>query len=187
MQRKLPWLFFILFLVIPQLFVNADTVSDQRAALQAQLDQINAQIQSNQGDLAKKQQQRTSLERDVAILDSKIQAAQLGIKARDLTLRQLKNSVGDKERGISSLDAKVVAGHASVGQMLRETRTIDNISLVEIALGTSLSDLMKEIDDFGTIQRALGKSFNDLALVRSDLAARKQALEDQQMILTVNP
>ena len=80
MQRKLPWLFFILFLVTPQLFVNADTVSDQRAALQAQLDQINAQIQSNQGDLAKKQQQRTSLERDVAILDSKIQAAQLGIK-----------------------------------------------------------------------------------------------------------
>ena len=175
-------LFFVEFSIsaIVPTAAYADAYSDQRVALQAQLDQVNAEIKQNQTQLASQQQQRTSLERDVAILDSKIQAAQLEIKARDIRIRQLKDSVNDKERGISALDDKVIAGHASIAQMIRRTHTIDDLSLVEIALGNSLSHLMQEIDDFGSVQRALNKSFSDLAVVRSDLAARKLALEDQQ-------
>jgi len=158
----------------------ADSDSDQRAALQMQLDQLNIQIQSNQSQLDGLQQQRTSLERDVAILDAKIKDAQLGIKARDLTIRQIKAGINDKERGIFSLDTKVASGQESVAQMLRETRMIDDLSLVEIALGGNLQDLMQEIDDFGAIQRSLDASFTQMATARADLAARKQALEDQQ-------
>ncbi|MDE2021865.1 MAG: hypothetical protein KGI71_03040, partial [Patescibacteria group bacterium] len=75
--------FFVLFAVcffFTPLIARADTASDQRAALQMQLDQINGEIKQNQATLSQLQTQRTSLERDVAILDSKIQAAQLGIK-----------------------------------------------------------------------------------------------------------
>jgi membrane-bound lytic murein transglycosylase B len=41
-------------------------------------------------------------------------------------------------------------------------------------------DVMREIDDFGTIQRALGVSFDEIAAIRNDLAARKNALQEQQ-------
>ncbi len=174
----------ICFLVagLPTSFLFADEANDaaQKAALQAQLDQINTQIKQNQAGLGQLQTQRTSLERDVAILDAKIKDAQLAIKARDLTLRQLKGGISDKEKGISTLDSKVATGQESVAQMLRETHVIDNTSFAAIALAGSLQGLMREIDDFEVIQRALSSSFAQMAAARSDLASRKTALEDQQ-------
>jgi len=158
----------------------ADTASNQRAALQAQLNQIEADIQSTQATLSQQQQQRQSLERDVSILDSKIKVAQLGIKQRALTIQQLKESIAEKEQGITALDAKVDKGRDSIAQMVRETHMIDKMSLVEIALGGTLSDVVREIDDFGTIQRALAMSFQEIATTRDDLFARKIALQDQQ-------
>jgi peptidoglycan hydrolase CwlO-like protein len=165
------------FLALP---VHADTADNQRAALQAQLDQINQEIKQNQAQLSLEQQERTSLERDVAILDSKIQEAQLEIKQRTLTIQQLNDNIAQKEQGIEGLDTQVAAGEASLAQILRETNQIDNTSLAEIALNGNLSEMFQEIDDFQMIQQALGSSFTIMAAQRSDLSARKQALEQQQ-------
>jgi peptidoglycan hydrolase CwlO-like protein len=173
---------FVAALLVFPAFVGADEASDaaQKAALQAQLDAINVQIKQNSAGLSQLQTQRTSLERDVAILDAKIKDAQLAIKARDLAIRQLKASIAEKESGIRNLDSKVADGHESIAQMLRETRQIDDLSLVQIALAGNLSDLMQEIDDFQSVQRALDIAFKKMGEARDDLSARKLALEDQQ-------
>lgn len=166
--------------VFAPLFSLADTTADQRAALQSQLDEINKEIQQNQTQLAQEQTQRTSLERDVAILDSKIEQAQLQIKQRNLTITQLKDGIADKQAGIDSLDTQVAAGEASLAQILRRTEQIDDTSFAQRALQGSFSDLFGEIGDFEIVQRALGESFTAMATQRSDLAARKAALQDQQ-------
>lgn len=178
MRFRLPLIVVLCAFALPAIVV-ADTASD-RAALQAQLDQLETDILRNQTNLAQQQKQRASLERDVAIVDAKIKDAQLGIKARDLAIKQLKDGILDKTRGIGQLDERVQAGRQSIAQMIRETRQIDDYSLVEIALGSSLSDLLHEVDRFTTIQEALGERFTHIANVRSDLAARKVALEEQQ-------
>lgn len=160
---------------------QTDTIANQQQALQAQLNEINKEIEQNQSQLAVQQKQRTSLERDVAILDFKIQEAQLEIKQRNLTIRQLKASITQKQTGIEDLDAQVSAGQASLAQILRETDQIDNTSLVQLVLGGgSLTDVFQEVESFQTIQKALGTSFTMMAAQRSDLSARKQALEEQQ-------
>lgn len=178
MRFRVPLIVVLCAFALPAIVV-ADTASD-RAALQAQLDQLETDILRNQTNLAQQQKQRASLERDVAIVDAKIKDAQLGIKARDLAIKQLKDGILDKTRGIGQLDERVQAGRQSIAQMIRETRQIDDYSLVEIALGSSLSDLLHEVDQFATIQEALGERFTHIANVRSDLAARKVALEEQQ-------
>lgn len=161
--------------------VHADTIDDQRASLQQQLDQIQKDIVQNQTQLATEQRQRTSLERDVSIMDSKIQAAQLGIKQRDLTLQSIRNDITRKAQGIQGLDSQVMEGQASLGQIIRETQQIDDTPLVIQTLNSgTISDLFKEQDSFDVIKKALGESFTQMANTRSDLSARKQALEDQQ-------
>lgn len=158
---------------------SALTVAD-RAALETQLQEVETRIKQSQAGLSQLQQQRASLERDVAILDAKIQVAKLGIKARDLVIRELQASIADKEFAIGALDARVVAGQASLAQILRHTREIDDTSLVTILLNGTLSDVFADIDNFQTIQRSLSDSFRHIATVRSDLSARKKALEIQQ-------
>jgi membrane-bound lytic murein transglycosylase B len=177
--------FLLLFGLAPFAFAQAPASgsqldAQQKAALQAQLDLINSQIAKNQGDLSQLQTQRTTLERDVAILDAKIRDAQLAIRARDLTILQIKGGVREKELGISVLDSKVAQGQESVAQMLRETRVIDEMSLAQIALAGNLQDLMQEIDDFQTIQRALSVSFAQMEAAKDDLNSRKVALEEEQ-------
>lgn len=158
----------------------ADANTDQRAALQAQLDQIEKDIANNQGTLSQLQAQRTTLEGDISILDNKIATAQLQIKQTDLTLTQLGSDITSQQQGISEVDAQVEKGQESVAQILRRTREIDDIPPVELALSGSLSDYFQDIDSFDQVQGALGDAFTQLANTRNDLSDKKSDLEDQE-------
>lgn len=181
MRMRIRSLFFVLVLMSSApLYARADTTADERARLQAQLAQVQSEIQQTQTQLAGAQKQRTSYERDVAILDFKIREAQLQIKQRDLTIKALKTSAGQKQQGISNLDSKVASDQTSLAQILRDTQQMDDTPFVVLALGNSLTDMFQDMDDFERIQAAMHTSFTRMATERSDLSARKIALEEQQ-------
>ena len=159
---------------------GADVIANQRAELERQLRLIETDIKANQGVLAEKQKQRVSLERDAAILDAKIKVAKLGIKARDIVLKNIQSGIKDKADAIRSLDGKVANSQDSLAQILRRTREIDETTPVELALGGSITDIFNDIDAFQTIQRALDSSFKEMATTRIDLSFRRSALEEQQ-------
>jgi len=153
----------------------------QRAALQAQLDQIERDIANNQGALTDLQRERTTLERDIAILDNKIKTAQLQIRQSDLTLRKLGTDISDKQAAIREVDERVEKGQEALAQILRKTREIDDTSLATMLLSSgTLSDVFQEIDSLETLQRSLSVSFQQMAALRSDLSGRKFALEEKQ-------
>lgn len=173
--------FAVALIVLTPLSADAAMSPQERAALEAQLAQVEAEIKQNQTQLSLQREQRASYERDVAILDSQIRAAQLGIKARNLRIKELKSDAADKQRGIQSLDSKVADGQKSIAQILRQTREIDDVSLAQIVLSGSLSDLFREVDNFEMVQRALDASFAEMAVARTDLSERKKALDAQQL------
>jgi membrane-bound lytic murein transglycosylase B len=160
----------------------AATSVEERAALQAQLDQIERDIASNTGTLSQLQKERTTLERDIAILDNKIQRAQLQIKQSDLTLSQLRSDIVGKQNAIAELDAKMGRGQDSLAQIIRKTREIDETSMATLALSAgSISDIFQEVDAFATIQKSLGLAFVQINNLREELSGRKQALEEKQV------
>jgi len=153
---------------------------EERAELERQLAAVEKEISENKTVLDQKKGERQSLERDVAVLDGQVKEAQLAIRQRDLAIRKLTDGIVDKEAAIKVLDLKVVKGQESVAQMIRRTREIDDVSLVELTLGNSLSDLFSEVDSFQAVQIALDYSFKEMAAAREDLGARKEALLGQQ-------
>jgi hypothetical protein len=169
----------VLFSIQPIYFVASETIEEQRTRLQAELDEIEKDIENKRGVLSEKQAERTSLERDVAILDTQISKALLQIRYRDITLGQLGSDISSKESAINDLDAKVMREKGSLSQLLRRTREIDDMTLVELALGGSLSDLFEDIDNFEAIQRSLDISFLEIAALREDLSSRKEALQER--------
>ncbi len=178
-------LFAVLMLVAGAPFLisaqTAPTTLEQRAALQAQLDQIERDIANNQGALGGLQKQRTTLERDIAILDNKIKTAQMQIKQSDLTLSKLQGDISTKITAIKEVDTSVSKGQQSLAQLLRRTREIDDVSFATLALSAgSISDIFQEIDTFETIERALDASFTEMARLRTDLSERKRSLEDKE-------
>lgn len=173
-------LFFIAILVASSP-VYAATSAEERAALQAQLDQIERDIANNEGSLTELQRQRTTLERDISILDTKIKSAQLQIKQTDLSLRQINTDISEKVQSIKQVDAKVSRSRSSLAQILRRTREIDDQSVLALALaGGSISDTFERIDAFEMVQRELDKSFKELDTLRDELSDRKLSLEEKE-------
>src|SRR5262245_30427775 len=105
---------------------------EERAELEKQLADLEGQINTNKTELEKKKGERQTLERDVSIIDGQIKDAQLAIRQRDLTIKKLTDGIKDKESAIAVLDLKVAKGQESIAQMLRRTREIDDVSIVEL-------------------------------------------------------
>ena len=184
LQRSVIFLFVFVFTIallgMATLRVHADAVADQRAALQAQLAQVQQQIQDNQAKLAAEQRAQTSLENEVAILNSQITEAQLEIKQRDLTIQAIKDGISQDNLGISALDSSVAASQVSLGQIIRDTQHIDDTSFIELALGSSLTDLFQDSDDFSAIKKAMADLFAKIAAQRSDLTSREAVLQNRK-------
>lgn len=178
-------LFFLLLVasVLPPIaaYSQTETPEQRRARLERELVEIEKDIEAKRGDLTELQKSRTTLERDVAILDAQIATAQLSIKQRDIAITKLRDDISDKQTAIIGVDARVEKSAASLAQLIRRTREIDDISLAELALGEgSVTRFFDEIDSFEQIQAALDVSFKEMAVLRADLATRKEALEDRQ-------
>lgn len=156
------------FLSAPQLSAQTSTdVDARRAQLQAELAELEKQIDSQRSLVREKQREAVSLERDISILEAQIKQSRLEIQARDIAIRNLGVEIGNKNETISDLDAKLDREKRSLAQLLRRTRELDKASLLEVALtNKSISDFFSDIDDFEAIQVSLQDSFTNIRTTR---------------------
>ena len=159
---------------------NAETLEERRARLETELAIIEQDIVEKRGVLSEKQKERTSLERDIAILDNQIGVAQQQIRHRDLTISKIVGDIGQKKTAIVEVDRKVSRSEQSLAQIIRRTREIDDVSIAGLLLAGSLTAMFQDIDTYEVLQRNLTSSFDEMAMLRADLSERKNALEGQQ-------
>lgn len=178
---------YILILVVLAFFVSTPFVHAEeskearRVRLEAELSNIEKQILAQQVLVDNKQDERQSLERDVAILDAQIRKAQLGIQARSVQIQQLGSQIGDKQQTIGELSTSLDRQRQSLGQLLRKTNEIDEYSLVEMLMGSDdLSQVFVDLDSYQSIKSSLNQSVDTLKDTRSSTEEQKTALEDKQ-------
>ncbi len=181
------FLFFLLLaslLIFPQASrsqVAGDEVAARRAALQAQLDEIQKEIDAQKDILAEKQRESVSLERDIAILDANIQKSQLSIKARNIAIQQLKEDITDKEKTIGALSERLERERASLAQIIRRTNEIDSYTIAEVFLsGRNITGFFEDLDTFDAVRYSLRNSYQTVVQNRNQTQEEKTTLEDKQ-------
>lgn len=161
--------------------VPSDPVAARKAQLERDLAEIEKQINAQQQLLVAKQRETVSLERDVAILDAKIEKERLSIRARTLEIQKLSAGIADKEVTISALSAKIEREKESLAELVRKTNRIDSFSLAEVVLSKqNLSEFFADIDSFTEIKEALNDSFVEIADTKQNTQAAKSSLEDKR-------
>lgn len=159
---------------------SGDVVS-RRAQLEAELSNLEKDIEAQRKILAEKQREGVSLERDIAILDAEISKAKLSIKARTITVKNLEEDIGQKSRTIGTLSDKIDREIASLAQLLRKTDEIDSSSLVEVILtNVSISEFFADVDAFESIKSDLNDSINAVKTDKQDTEKEKKDLEDKK-------
>ena len=161
---------------------DGGVVSSRRAQLEKDLEQIEAEISVQQVVLEEKKEERVSIERDVSILEAKIEKARLSIRARNLDIQGLTGDITDKEMVIVRLDERLGREKESLAQLIRKTNEIDNFSIIEVMLSSkNLSHFFEDIDSFDSIQIALQDSFVEITDTKDITRQQKKSLEDKKV------
>jgi len=174
---------FFTAILVPRAPIHAQTnlSAAQQAALQQELQQVEAEEQQANNQLAAAQNQSASLSRDIAVLDAKIKAAQLDIKAKNLLIQTLGSDISNKQSHINDLEGQISKGKDTLATLLRKTNETDAYSLPEVILSqTSVSGFFTDLDSFQSVEDGLKSTFEMLRTDEASTSAEKDALTARQ-------
>ncbi len=161
---------------------SAQLTSEREAQLQAQLDQVLKEIADQQAILAQEQGKAVSIQRDIAILDTKIKQAQLNIKARNIAIEGLGKDINNKTVVINQLTGKIDESRDSLAQLVRKTNEIDAYSLADVVLSNkNISDFFIDVDNLGTLKESIQTALGYIKKSKTDTETAKQDLDKKRL------
>lgn len=180
--------FFVIFVLFFNLssytYVSAQTVATteaERAVLEAQLKDLEAEIAQKQKELESQKGQSVSLTREIGILKTQISTAQLNIKAKNLLISKLSGQIDEKENRIQTLEGKIDEQKDSLGQLVRKTNELDQSNMIHLLLsGKDVSDFYRDVDSFGSLKRSIQNSLDQIRGVKGETEVQKKDLEVKQ-------
>ncbi len=172
----------LLILCVGVPLVSADTVSD----IQAQIDTNNRQLEALRAEIAAYQKQLDTLAVEKNTLQStvnslalsqkqlatQIQATQNKISSANLKIRELSNSIGDKE-------TLIAADQNAIAKALRIMAEGERQPLIaQLISSRSLGDAWQAAESMIQFNRALGEDVKELQTVRTELASDRDDVTD---------
>ncbi len=149
--------------------------AEERAALEAQLQDLEGQIDKYEDQIVAYQKQGSSLKNEIASLNGKIAKLNLQIKAVNLTLSQLNLKIADTQDQIVATEASLVDKRAFLGELLKQLYESDRASLVTIFLkNPKLSDFFTDVNDLAVLQSGVRTAINDITNLRDQLSDQKE-------------
>lgn len=154
---------------------------EQEAALRAELADIEKQIQQQQAILNDKQKEGASIQRDVDILDAKIKAAKLKIKAHDLAIQKLGKDITVKTNTITALGGRIKKSQQSLEQIIQKTNELDDSSLAEALLSNkNISSFFADFDAYAAVQRSLQEKLGEIKDAKKEDEMAREELDDKR-------
>jgi membrane-bound lytic murein transglycosylase B len=171
-----------IFCIFGMQSVMAETLTPaERAALQEQLKQVEAEEAQAKQALADAQSQSQSLSRDINVLSARIKATQLEIKAKNLLIQSLSSDIVKKEDHLDELEARINKGKATLAGLMRKTREVDDYSIPEVLLSQkSIAGFFEDIDSFQSVESGLKTVFEQLRADEAATTEERDALDTRK-------
>ncbi|MCX6819735.1 MAG: lytic murein transglycosylase [Candidatus Adlerbacteria bacterium] len=158
-----------------------DLTPEQRAQLQTEYDQLQAEIAQWQKVLDDTKAKKNTLTGDVTSLTAQINKAQAQIDQRNITIKTLGSEITKKTATIQTLEQKIEAGHDSLSKLIREKNEAESTPLAMVALSSeTLSSFFDDVQSIDTIDQQLQDLFNQLRGVKTETQNEKDALAAKQ-------
>ena len=160
---------------------TAAEVNRRRAALETELQTVEQQIAAQTKLLQITQQQKSSLQRDLNILNAQISRAKLIIKQHQLEIERLGGDIKKKSGTIIQLTDKIDETKTSLAELLRKRRDAEDVTVVELLLETdSLANLTNAADVYQYLEEAIHQAFATMRTTKANTEEAKIVLEDKQ-------
>lgn len=155
---------------------DIDGKSDKE--LETILAQCEQEIENQKNLLNDKQRDSVTIERDISVLNYKINKAKAEIRAREIKIRKLRRDIASKEGEIVNLVLKTENIKNSLAKLLRKTDELESYSLLETLLSNeSLSDFFIDVDNFDVLKKELRVSLSEIRKLKNKKESIKSELE----------
>ncbi len=154
---------------------------DERARLQSELSALEAEIAQKQTELKNQQGQSQTLTSDIARLKKQVDTAKLNIRAKNLAIKELSGEISVKSNQIVNLTEKIENEKESLAQLIRNTRAMDQTTLVNLVLSDkSISEFYSDVAAYDSIKLAVKQSVDKILGLKTETETAKQILEKKQ-------
>ena len=172
---------YLVYIQVTSAQATSSDVTTRRQQLEAELANLEKDIETQKKILTAKQRESVSLERDIAILDAEISKAKLSIKARTISIANLEEDIRDKGRYINKLSDKIDRESSSLAQLLRKTDEIDSATFPEILFTKkTVSDFFEDVVAFEALRTNLTDSINTVRVDKLTTEQEKKNLETKK-------
>ncbi len=164
---------------------TAQTLSEEdqarREQLEKELEEVEREIMANQRALNARLRESASIERDIDVLTYQIQQSRLNIRSKEIEIQNLGGDIDDRQETIEELSVKIDQEKDSLAQMIRQTREMDDINLMEVVLASDgLSDLFVDMDAFYFMQQSMHQLFENIREAQRQTKEEKVVLEQKR-------
>lgn len=158
---------------------NIEGKSDEE--LNAILKECEKEIAESQAVLNGQKEKSASLQRDVSLLRSRIDAAKKKINQKDAEIKKLGKDITKKNQTIEVLNDNIETGKESLAQLIRRTDELDRMSFANALLSSaSISDFYMDIDTFSSLKKSVQASVEDIRATKAKTEGVKKELETKQ-------
>ncbi len=172
---------FIFISFVPVQSVNAQLSAEERAELEAELADLEKEIKAQEAILAGQKNKSASLQRDIALLQAKINAAKTNIQKKDLQIKKIGSEIKNKNQTIAELNEDIENGKQSLGQLIKKTNEMDYITFTHAVLSAeSISDFYGDINTYSSLKKSVQDSVNEVRGVKVETETVKKQLETKQ-------
>lgn len=179
-MRKMFAVFVVVLFLLPFITGGVNVYAQQsREQLESELANLEAQIKALNNTITQTKQQGTTLKSEIKRLENEIATRKNLIQTKTKVISKLNVNIGEKNRTINLLDAKIEREKDSLAQIMRKTRYLEQYSILDFSLQSgSLSAFFSDADSFSTLNRALNESFEEIRGTKTEVEEVKSQLEE---------
>ncbi len=160
---------------------NPGSAQEQRAALEAQLEELQKQELEYEKTVQDYQKQGKTLKGEIGTLNTKISQLKLQIKTVTLNLEKLNQEITTTQQNINRTENKIDSNLAAIAKTLQTLNEADQENLLTILMANyKLSDFFGNITDIILIQQNVKITLDDIIKLRGQLLEQKEELNNER-------
>lgn len=167
-------------LVLP-VFISAQNPTEERAALEKELQELENQISQYEQDITKNQEEKKTLQNQIYILKQKIKKLELQIYQGNVMIKDLSYQIKDTENSIEQTTLKIEESKAKLANLLQLMYEQEQRSMVEILLTEEkLSDFFDDLMAFESLSEKNREILEEIKALKIFLQGQKDSLTEEK-------
>lgn len=175
------YIVFLFFTFVLPVQVFAQLSPQERAAMEAQLANLEAEIAQQEAILNSQRVKSSSLQREIEVLRAELTQARARIRARELEITNLASEISQKEGDIVDLSMTMDSRRKTLAELIRRTNEFDQVTFAYSLLSPqTISEFYGNIDSLAAVKSKIHGEVEVIKITKEQTEQVREQLQSKR-------